>query len=165
MIPRSIQWCSSQAFCRSPNNSTFVEGSSKLCQCTKNLRLEDCGTQTLSFQVGFRGVAQVSTCSETHCHLLRTLENALLGFGSCLAQVSLCFLKQNSDPTLDSLGRTKHVECAESVKKTNSSPLVRECVCSALLERTKLEGEVVEGLGVVEVEVEVGSRYLLQVSL
>ena len=74
LIPRSIHWCSSHAFCRSPNNSTFVGGSSRLSQWTKNLRLEDCGTQTLSFQVGSRYLAQVSTCPETDCHLLVTLE-------------------------------------------------------------------------------------------
>ena len=85
---------------RSPNNSTFVEGSSRLSQCTKNLRLEDCGTQTLSFQFGSRGISKVSTCPDTDCHLLVTLENA-----RCWVW---CFLKQNSDPTLASLGRTKH---------------------------------------------------------
>ena len=36
------------------------------------------------------------------------------------------------------------VECAESAKKTNSSPLVWECACPALLGRVKLDKGVEE---------------------
>ena len=41
-------------------------------------------------------------------YLSATLENSLLGFELCLAQVPLCSLRQNFNPTLNSPGRAKH---------------------------------------------------------
>ena len=61
-------------------------------------RLANWRSPTSSLQVGSRYLAQI------HC-----LVKSFLRSEPCLTQVSLCSLKQNSDPTLDSPGRKKHL--------------------------------------------------------
>ena len=51
--------------------------------------------------------AQVSLCFKMDYHLFASLENSSLSSGLCLAQVSLCLRKKDSDPTLDSPRRVK----------------------------------------------------------
>ena len=87
-----------------------VERLRRLPQRIDSQRFPYYGSPTLSFQVDFQHLepgpwislnahthhsAQVSLCSlDTDC-LSSTLENSMLGFGLCLAHVSLCSLKQN----------------------------------------------------------------------
>ena len=121
IILRSTYGLFGQISVRSPNGSTSVEGSWRLSQGIDCWRFAYCGSPASSLHVGSRSLAQVSLCliahthaalvsqySKTDYHLFATLENSLLDSGPCLAQVSMCVRKQNSDPTLDSPGSMKH---------------------------------------------------------
>ena len=81
------------------------------------------GSPTLSLQVGFQHLApvsryspnahthhsaQVSLCSLDADYLSVTLENSFLCFALCLAEMPLCSMRQNLDPTLDFPGLMKH---------------------------------------------------------
>ena len=87
--------------------------SRRLSQDIDSRRFACCGRPTLSLQAGFQHLApvsrhslnahtyhsaQVCLCSFDTDHLFAALENSLLVSGLCLAQVSLCSLKQNSGP-------------------------------------------------------------------
>ena len=78
-----------------------------------------CPTSSLHVGSGFRAPipqrlnadsfpAPVSQSLKTDYHLFATLENLLLGFGLCPAQISQRLRTQNSDPILDSPGCMTH---------------------------------------------------------